>query len=757
MPDEPWALLGTRRWRHPSRITAIVGYHGGIASTGYRCTRIWDPETGELRSEPSRSAYAMDATRDGRAVVTASYGGIHLIDEAHQVTQLMDRTQMSAVVALPGGFAAGDRQGRLLVGSLTDDAEGHPIGRATERRIHDDAVVGLSADRAGRWIASVGDDGLAALHDTDALARRFVVEPHPDPSDEAELDVPRAVALSPDGRRLAVGFRRGAIALFEVPSGTLVRRIERDRVTGGPLRFEDDRLIWAGGYDDIECWDVTRGERVAHIETPRGVQALWLDREGDRLWCGMGGVVLRFRRSTLEPLADDQARTPIQSLAFAPDSKTLASCAQDGDLRLWEIPPSRLGLGAPRYRTPALEGATDVRWSPAGRELAVGTADGVARLQAASGEVQASHACFAVGRLSWSSRGDRIAALRNRELAVLSVPSGEVVWQREHAWWRGRPAWTADGTQLWVAVADQAIHRLDAATGEPLGAIALEIDVHDVVACHPDGAMIAITDEGLCVYRADGTPRAPVDRAAESYLRGGEAAGDRLATRSFSQVIIWDPRGLVETHRHRPGTEMTSIALAPSGRLVALGLHNGNVELWEVDHLERDHDRIERRIAEVHRLVQARVASPEPDRHSPYRHREGGKEHPRDPAEDVLRRGHQVTWTIEGRSVRLSLTQRLWSGFVIRIEVTDGRLPSTRSWSDRLGRWLREQIDRPDADDATAQALAAELELGADPQTIDVERRDGLVTADFEVERLASAERLAGLMERAAGDFGAAS
>lgn len=95
--------------------------------------------------------------------------------------------------------------------------------------------------------------------------------------DFAGIESPvKSVAVSPDGKWLAMAEDSGKLRLFELPTGSLARTIEAHAGGATSVAFSTDsaKLVSGGQDKSLRLWNVADGQSAGSIETPAVVNAV---------------------------------------------------------------------------------------------------------------------------------------------------------------------------------------------------------------------------------------------------------------------------------------------------------------------------------------------------------------------------------------------------------------------------------------------------------------------------------------------------
>lgn len=398
-----------------------------------------------------------------------------------------------------------------------------------------------------------------------------------------------------------------ATLLVLLPLGTTAA-IAQLRGHGGPVRAlaisPDGRTAISGSFDSTAIrWSLTRNaaEQVLRFHAD-AVNAVVLLRDGRAATAGADGRIAIWTAGNTEPDAVLEGHTaPIAALAVSPDGATLASASWDQTLRLWP-----LGGGAPRVLEGHTQNVNGVAFAADGRTLISVSYDQSVRIWPLSGasaptvivmpsplnavavahdgEIAAGGADGKVYFLTGAGvAAGEIAAGPRPVIAIAVSPDGAlvaaasvggsvaVIDRKARALARtlvgpGLPVWSVafmpDSRTLLTGGADNIIRRWNAATGDPVDPLLLEV-AGDPLAAYAG-------DRGAEIFRACvACHTLGADEANKAGPTLANLFGRRIATvpgYHFSEAlkrleIVWTPDTVsrlfeIGPAAYTPGTKM---------------------------------------------------------------------------------------------------------------------------------------------------------------------------------------------------------
>ncbi len=208
-----------------SLYAAALGPDGKqLSSSSYdQQIKIWDAANGtELQSLSGHNdaVYDLAYRPDGKLLASASGDRTVKLWDVASGERLdtfgQPLKEQYAVAFSPDGtrLAAGGADSRIRVWQISAEGKENTNPILYSRFAHDGAVLELTYSQDGKTLVSAGEDRAVKIWDAPTMVERLELEQQPDWAD--------ALAVSPDGKSIAVGRLDGTLAFYETAEGKLI-------------------------------------------------------------------------------------------------------------------------------------------------------------------------------------------------------------------------------------------------------------------------------------------------------------------------------------------------------------------------------------------------------------------------------------------------------------------------------------------------------------------------------------------------------
>ena len=398
-----------------------------------------------------------------------------------------------------------------------------------------------------------------------------------------------ALAISQDGKQLAVGYRDKPVYVWDLDLQNIVHTLVGHDYPVRALVFSPDgsRLVSGDETDKVIAWSTADGQRLWTVSKPKlYAMDLSYDRSGRRIAVGRGQVVILDADSAEELATIDAHSNWLTGVAFSPNDQQLATSSEDRTAKVWNLVDGSLALQLVGHN----DCLTGIAYSPDGETIGTSSRDGTVKLWDAE---TGSHRMNLIGHSNWVT--SLCFSPDSQQIASVSMDDIACLWRPDPNWeTRTLATREASVTSLAYGSRSKAMYIADAmgkvlACDVHTGSTLHEFQAHptfisDVKLSQSESILATAShDDSIKVWNAETGQELQELRGHQGDVRTVAISPDERRLYSASEdgtIREWDLTTGAELHQLHSNTSLLAMALSPDGRLLASS-GTTRIQLWD--------------------------------------------------------------------------------------------------------------------------------------------------------------------------------